>query len=136
MQRRIDTATYRTAEMTCVSRASSALEKNPWYRSDDDLAPMLLPSALKLLLRFAVFRRFFSRVTAPAGTYEYVIARTRYINTAFRRALADGFGQILIFGAGKVFSTARTRSSKRPTPHFTGPSRKAETGYAQAATFR
>jgi len=37
----------------------------------------------------ALFRRFFTRVMAPRGIYEYVIARTRYIDAAFRQALAD-----------------------------------------------
>ena len=69
--------------MTCVSRAASALEKNPFYRSGDDLTPLLVPAALKHLLRLTLFRRFFTRVMAPRGIYEYVIARTRYIDAAF-----------------------------------------------------
>jgi methyltransferase (TIGR00027 family) len=37
---------------------------------------------------------------APKGIYEYVIARTKYIDAAFKQALADGFDQVLVFGAG------------------------------------
>ncbi len=86
--------------MTCLYRACSALEKNPWYRSDDYLAPVLLPSFLKTLIRFSFFRRFFSRIAASAGIYEYVVARTNYIDAAFHKALTDNIGQILIFGSG------------------------------------
>jgi methyltransferase (TIGR00027 family) len=39
-------------------------------------------------------------VVAPKGIYEYVIARTKYIDAVFRQALARQFDQILIFGAG------------------------------------
>jgi methyltransferase (TIGR00027 family) len=39
-------------------------------------------------------------VAAPKGIYEYVIARTKYIDAVFKRALAEEFNQILIFGAG------------------------------------
>jgi len=34
------------------------------------------------------------------GIYEYVIARTKYIDAVFRQVLAEQFDQILIFGAG------------------------------------
>ena len=36
----------------------------------------------------------------PIGVYEYVIARTRYIDAAFEKALAERYHQILLFGAG------------------------------------
>jgi len=39
-------------------------------------------------------------VAAPKGIYEYVIARTKYIDAAFKQALEEKFDQILIFGAG------------------------------------
>ena len=40
------------------------------------------------------------KATAPKGLYNYVIARTRYVDDVFQRALAERFRQILIFGAG------------------------------------
>lgn len=43
MQRRVEHKTSRTAEMTCMSRASSYFEKNPLYKSNDYIAPILLP---------------------------------------------------------------------------------------------
>ena len=39
-------------------------------------------------------------MAAPKGIYEYVIARTKYIDAVFRQALAEQFDQVLIFGAG------------------------------------
>jgi len=56
--------------------------------------------ALRLLLHISAFRRLFLRRFAPKGIYEYVIARTKYIDAVFRQALAEGVDQVLIFGAG------------------------------------
>ena len=100
MKRRIEKKTSRTAEMTCVSRACSAMETNPYYKSGDFIAPELLPGGLKPFLRCSLARKLFTNVAAPKGIYEYVIARTKYMDTAFRQALTDQFDQILIFGAG------------------------------------
>jgi methyltransferase (TIGR00027 family) len=86
--------------MTCLSRACSAFETDPNYKSDDHIAPLLLPSGLRPFLYFSLARRLFTRVAAPNGIYEYVIARTKYIDAVFRQALVEQFDQVLIFGAG------------------------------------
>ena len=99
-EKRIETRTSRTAEMTCLSRAASSLETDSHYHSEDHLAIKLLPGFIKTLFHIPLFRKFFVRVLAPAGIYEYVIARTKYIDAAFKRALSEGFDQILLFGAG------------------------------------
>jgi methyltransferase (TIGR00027 family) len=36
----------------------------------------------------------------PQGVYEWVIARTRYIDAVMMKALAEDFSQVVIFGAG------------------------------------
>ena len=100
MKRRIEKTTSRTAEMTCLSRAASTMESKSQYKSDDFIAPLLLPSYIKPLLRISPIRNFITRKIAPIGIYEYVIARTKYIDAVYQRALADHFDQILIFGAG------------------------------------
>jgi methyltransferase (TIGR00027 family) len=100
MKRRIESTTSRTAEMTCLSRACSALETNHCYKSDDYIAPLLLPNGLKPFLHISLARRLFTKVAAPNGIYEYVIARTKYIDPAYKRALTEQFDQVLIFGAG------------------------------------
>jgi len=100
VKRRIESTTSRTAEMTCISRAMSSLETNNCYRSDDHIAVLLLPNFFRFLVRVPLFRMLFSRKVAPKGMYEYVIARSKYIESIFKHALAERFGQIVIFGAG------------------------------------
>jgi methyltransferase (TIGR00027 family) len=100
MKRRIETKTSRTAEMTCLSRAASYWETDSHYKSDDYIAPLLLPAHIKPLLRVSLARNIFLRMIAPKGIYEYVIARTKYIDTVYEKALTEQFDQILIFGAG------------------------------------
>jgi len=98
--KRIDQKTSRTAEWTCISRAASALEADGPYRGDDHLALELIPGFLRIGLQIPWVRRFFMRVMAPKGIYEYTIARTKYMDGVYKEALAKGFDQILIFGAG------------------------------------
>jgi methyltransferase (TIGR00027 family) len=99
-QKRIEHATSRTAEWICLSRAISSLERDPCYRSADWVARSLLPNVLRLLIRIPFAGRLFIKAFATKGSYEYVIARTKYIDALFSQALADGFAQILLFGAG------------------------------------
>lgn len=107
MKKRIESTTSRTAEMTCMSRACSTMETNRYYKSDDHIAPLLLPNGLRPFLRMPPARRLFARMFAPRGIYEYVIARTKYIDNVFGKALAEHFDQVLIFGAG--FDTRAVR---------------------------
>lgn len=94
-----------------MSRAISSLEKDNWYKSDDHIALLLLPAAIRLLIRIPAIRRFFVSKMPAKGIYEYVIARTKYIDGIFKGALAQGFDQILIFGAG--FDTRALRFSNQ-----------------------
>jgi methyltransferase (TIGR00027 family) len=52
------------------------------------------------------------------GIYEYVIARTKYIDAIFEEALARGFDQILIFGAGFDTRALRFRNKAGKTRVF------------------
>ena len=118
MKRRIESTTSRTAVMTCVSRACSALETNPYYKSEDYIAPLLLPVSLKPFLHLSLVRKLFTRLAAPKGIYEYVIARTKYIDAVFKHALAEQFQQILIFGAGFDTRSLRFREAIGKTRVF------------------
>ncbi len=118
MKRRIESTTSRTAEMTCLSRACSSLETNHYYKSNDHIAPLLLPKALKLLLHVSLVRMLFTKVAAPKGIYEYVIARTKYIDAVFKQALAEKFDQVLIFGAGFDTRSLRFQDLIRNTRVF------------------
>ncbi|MBN1636256.1 MAG: SAM-dependent methyltransferase [Deltaproteobacteria bacterium] len=118
MKRRIETKTSKTAQWTCVSRAVSFLESDKLYRSNDFLALQLLPKFLQILLKIPLFRTLYRTVFSPKGIYEYVIARTRYIDTVFQQALADGFEQILIFGAGFDTRSIRFQAQTKGTTIF------------------
>ena len=97
---RIETQTSRTAEFTCMSRAASYRETRECYRGTDSIAYALVPVFIKLLLRFPRFCHVYNKYLAPKGIYEYVIARTHYIDSLFMDALEQAFDQIVIFGAG------------------------------------
>jgi methyltransferase (TIGR00027 family) len=99
-KKRIEEKTSRTAEYICSSRAASYYEKNPYYHSDDHVAAMMVPWFVSLLSKNGFIRKRLLGVLAPKGAYEYVIARTKYIDGVFKRALAQGVEQVLIFGAG------------------------------------
>jgi methyltransferase (TIGR00027 family) len=98
--RRIESRASQTADITCGCRAVSFMESNLLYKSDDWVAPKLLPRKLQILIRIPIARKLLSRVLGPQGIYEWVIARTKYIDDAFKFANAQGFSQILLFGAG------------------------------------
>ena len=99
-KRRIDEKTSRTAEMTCSSRAASYYEEDPCYRSGDHVATLLVPWFMKYISKSGFLRKMFMARFAPKGVYEYVIARTKYIDHVFSDAVGQGFEQVLIFGAG------------------------------------
>ncbi|MEJ2249377.1 MAG: SAM-dependent methyltransferase [Candidatus Lokiarchaeota archaeon] len=98
--RRIEKKSSRTAAFTCVSRASSYYEKSPYYKSNDYIAPRLLTKILQPLVKSKRIRSFLMKKLGPEGIYEYVIARTKFIDKIFIKALSNNFNQILIFGAG------------------------------------
>jgi methyltransferase (TIGR00027 family) len=98
--RRIETTTSRTAQFTCMSRAASSFEREPYFRCDDRLAAALAPWFVRALLRLGIVRMLFRRTMAREGIYTYLIARTKYIDAALRRCLEEGFEQVALLGAG------------------------------------
>lgn len=106
MNRRIETKTSRTAETNCLIRVLSYQEKRPEYRSGDRISPVIMNDGVKLLIKIPFAREWFKKL-CPFGMYEYVVARTKYIDEAFERALCDGTKQVLILGAG--FDTRAVR---------------------------
>ncbi len=117
-ERRIETTTSRTAEWVCLSRAASWLESNPCYHSDDNLALRLVPAWVWLVFRTPCLRRLVMRAMAPQGMYEYVIARTKYIDAAMRQALRERFDQVLILGAGFDTRALRFQAEAQGTVIF------------------
>ncbi len=104
--------------MTCLSRAASYWETDDYYKSDDSIAPLLLPAQFKPLLRFSLTRNILLRMIAPKGIYEYVIARTKYIDAVYKQALAEQFDQILILGAGFDTRALRFQGKGQDTKIF------------------
>jgi len=100
MKRRIEEKTSRTAEMICSLRVASYYEENPCYRSSDHVATLLVPWFVRYMSKSGFIRKLFITKFAPKGVYEYVIARTKYIDQVFTEAVDQGFEQVLIFGAG------------------------------------
>lgn len=98
MEKRIEEKTSMTAQMTCLMRALSYHEKNPIYKSGDYVAPVLLPDFLNALSKLGALRGIY-KYFAPKGIYEYIIARTKYIDEVFERHKQD-IEQVIILGAG------------------------------------
>ncbi len=100
MEKRIETTISRTAEMTFLMRAASNFEKLPQYRSNDNIAQILIPIIFKPLLKIGFIRKLLTNIFTLKWIYEYVIARTKYIHEAFEKAIGKAIDQILIFGFG------------------------------------
>jgi len=98
--KRIEHKTSRTAEMTCVTRAASYYEKKNCYKCDDYIAPRLVPSIASQMIKMDIIQRIFTKKMSPKGIYEYTIARTKYFDSVFHKAIKNRFEQILILGAG------------------------------------
>ncbi len=105
----IETKVSDTASFTCLSRALSAMDDRAEYHGNDDMAIVFMPAKMKLFFINKFMRNFLIGKFPAPGMYEYVIARTRYCDDRFRQALAEGFDQVLIFGAG--FDTRALRFS-------------------------
>lgn len=100
MKKRIERLASRTAEWTCICRAASSLEKNPCYHSEDTVALKILPPPIKQLIQLPWYRALHCRWGIPRGMYEYVIARTKYMDAVYQQALAEHFDHIVLLGAG------------------------------------
>jgi methyltransferase (TIGR00027 family) len=96
--KRIDKKSSRTAVYTCMARTAAYYDRNPCYHIDDYIAPRLLPKILNILLKLHIIN--LRRKSRLNGIYEYVIARTKYIDEIFQNAIQNNFSRILIFGAG------------------------------------
>ena len=98
MSKRIESQVSRTAQMTLNMRAWSYYEKNKYYKSNDYIAPLIIPYLFRLLAKLNILGTIFKKF-APKGIYEYCIARTKLIDDIFKNSSED-IQQVLIFGAG------------------------------------
>jgi methyltransferase (TIGR00027 family) len=104
--------------MCCLCRAASSLESDPIYKTQDWVAKELLPKKIQLLFKIAIARRLLIRGFAPQGVYEWVIARTKYIDALFAKATSEGFSQVVLFGAGFDTRGIRFESELKGTKVF------------------
>lgn len=98
MKRRIEVKESQTAEIICACRVISYYEKCPYLKSDDYVAPQIIPALKRWIVKSKFFKNLFLGKSAP-GSYEYVVARTKYIDSIFHD-LDESFKQVLILGAG------------------------------------
>jgi len=117
-ERRIETKASRTADIVCMMRAASSLEKDPRLRTNDWVARLLLPRLVQAIFVIPPFRRLIVRRLSPPGTYEWVIARTRYIDAIFTRVPELGFSQVVFLGAGFDSRAIRFSSELKGLPIF------------------
>ena len=81
-----------------MSRAASYLEKNQLFKSGDYIAVLLLPGIIKYLLLCKILS--LKGIISPKGIYQYVIARTKYLDDVFIDSIRKGIDQVVILGAG------------------------------------
>jgi len=98
----IEQRALRTAMYAATHRYLSLFETNPEFQSQDSLSGLFVPALWRFLFRFAWLRHVVRNQlhNNVPGTYEYVIARTKFFDEQFARALERGIPQIVILGAG------------------------------------
>jgi methyltransferase (TIGR00027 family) len=114
-KRRIETKASRTAADTCFARGCATREKDPRFRGPDTLAETLFPPLARFVLNFPPLRKLLMRRMFPPGIYEYVLARTKVMDSAFLDALETGFKQIVLLGAGFDTRALRFANCNRGT---------------------
>jgi methyltransferase (TIGR00027 family) len=107
----------RTAGIVCFFRACANKEKNEQIRGPDHLAKIYLKGFDSLLLTFHKLTLTIAKRKVP-GTYEYVIARTKFFDEVFKQALAENYHQIVFLGAGYDTRPYRFKDSIKQTEIF------------------
>ena len=115
-ERRIDSKSSRTAGFNCMYRAASYLETNVFYKSDDYIAPKLLPFFIKFIVKHRLVN--FQWSFFPKGIYEYVISRTKYIDKIIKKEIEKSIDQIIILGAGFDSRAIRFEKINKTTTFF------------------
>jgi methyltransferase (TIGR00027 family) len=88
-----------TAVIVASLRALSNYEHDIKFNCNDHYAELFLPDEKRIPLQDSQVREMI-RKAIPKGMYEYVIARTKYVDGVFLDALKQNIKQIVILGAG------------------------------------
>ena len=102
--------------MKCLERAISYYENDGPLKSDDYIAPVILPSFFRGLGKLRLLGPAY-RLLALTGIYEYVVVRTKYIDSAFKENL-NKVEQVLVFGAGFDSREIRFKNEAKRTRFF------------------
>ncbi len=117
-ERKIERKGSSTAGYTCFSRACATREKDERFRGPDYLAEIFLPPMPRILFSVPLLRKLCMRKLFPCGIYEYVTARTQLLDEVFVDALARGFPQVVLLGAGMDTRALRFEGRNRSTTIF------------------
>jgi methyltransferase (TIGR00027 family) len=118
MSKRIEAKVSITAQGTCLMRATSYYEKNPYYKSEDFIASMIIPSYLNAMAKYNISRTALKKALFKVpGIYEYIVSRTKFIDEIFK-SLAANIEQVLIFGAGFDSRVIRFRNELKNAKVF------------------
>ncbi|CQR72746.1 Leucine carboxyl methyltransferase [Sporomusa ovata DSM 2662] len=108
-----DIKVSKTAQGTCLMRATSYYEQGPYYKSDDYIASLFLPLFLNVMLKYDFLRTILKKsLFKVPGIYEYVISRTKFIDEIVKN-FDENIEQVLIFGAGFDSRTIRFKNELR-----------------------
>src|SRR5512133_1649614 len=88
-----------TAVIVASLRALSNYEPDKKFNCNDHYAELFLHDKKRIPLQDSQVREMI-RKAIPKGMYEYVIARTKYVDGVFLDALKQNIKQIVILGAG------------------------------------
>jgi methyltransferase (TIGR00027 family) len=117
-ERRIERKGSSTAGYTCFSRACATREPDERFRGPDYLAEIFMPPIPNILLNVSLLRKLCMRRLFPSGIYEYVTARTQLLDEVFVDALARGFSQVVLLGAGMDTRALRFQDRNKGTTIF------------------
>jgi methyltransferase (TIGR00027 family) len=117
MKKGIKTEVSMTARVARFTRAMSYFDKNPYYKTDDYIAPVLIPSRYKIVVRNAITHFIYRKRYGTSGVYEYIVARTKLIDGIFQD-FPGNIRQVLVFGAGFDTRAIRFKNSLTDTTVF------------------
>ncbi|MCP4606012.1 MAG: hypothetical protein GY847_36780, partial [Proteobacteria bacterium] len=114
---RIEKKASHTAWIVTFYRFLMNKDKRIEVGGSDNLAYLFMPLKVRFFLGFAFFRNVITKKlhkNSP-GTYEYIIARTRFFDEIFVRAAKEKSPQIVFLGAGYDTRAIRFRNLTKDT---------------------
>ena len=88
----------KAAGFTCICKAQSFFENNMFLKTDDYMAPIMMPFSTRLLLKFKIIKLL--SMVVPQSTYAYITARTKFFDSVYKQAIESNFEQIVSFCSG------------------------------------